>query len=204
MDNLVNQDELDLAGKMAYVFSAKWKLINYEDLKSHLTLWLYANVKYLENWRKETGQGKLYVSLRREAAKYCAKETQMTAHIDLDIDNPYKITEVYAALDYYFEFDFTSYEIDNNTSSKVYQIMSDIRSSLNNSSNTKDKKIIYERYKENKSFVDLAEVYNITVKAAEKRVERAVHRLYESLVSSIFIDNLFNSKDFYNDDQYKL
>lgn len=180
-DEIILPEEMALASKVASYFSSRWKLVEREDLESHLFLWLVENVSHLENWRKEEGDGKLYVSLRREASKYCAKETKHKANTDdLNNGNFYNIDIVYKALPYIFEYDTISSEMKNEDSGLGYNIMADILNAYNGL-NKENKDVLELRYHFGFSFEEIAESYGLTEKAAEKRVERAANKLLSSL-----------------------
>ena len=72
---MITAAEIKLAEKVAWRVGSKWQAVEIDDLQSHLYLFMAENVKHLVRWRDEPGDnGKLYVALRREAARYCAKE----------------------------------------------------------------------------------------------------------------------------------
>jgi hypothetical protein len=58
-------EELKLAEKIAARIGSKWSAVDVDDLTGHLYLWLLTNIKSVQRWREEVGDGKLYVSLRR-------------------------------------------------------------------------------------------------------------------------------------------
>jgi len=67
--------ELQLAKQIAYKQSNRWSAADREDLTAQLYLWLVEKHATVERYRtEEGGEGKLYVSLNRAAAKYAAKE----------------------------------------------------------------------------------------------------------------------------------
>jgi len=100
---MITEKEMKLAEKVAWRIGSKWSSVEIDDLQQHLYLWLVQNTRALERWRNDMTDGKLYVSLRREAAKYCARE--QAAHIGQPIthDNFYTVEMVSRALPFIFE-----------------------------------------------------------------------------------------------------
>ena len=186
MNNKVNilPEELNLASTVAKSFASKWKLIDVNDLESHLFLWLVENENKLIKWRNETGDGKLYVSLRREAGKYCSKETKHIANIDdLDNTNFYNLDMVYRALPFLFEYNINQAEMKNEPTGLGHSIITDIVN-VYHGLPKETKQLLMLRYRDGLTFQQISEAYDITNTAAEKRVERAVHKLYDSLAGT--------------------
>lgn len=181
----ITKQEMTLASKVAYSISRNWKLVEADDVEAHLFLWLVENERYLINWRKEEGDGKLFVSLRREAAKYCASETKHKASIDnLQNNNVYNIDMIYRTLPFIFEYNPLEHDISNTGDSLAYEIISDI-SNAYHSLNKKDKHIIDLRFKNGLSYKEIAEYYDVKENTANQRIHRTVEKLYEKLSSTI-------------------
>lgn len=183
MNSKVNilPEELKLASTVAKTFASKWKLVDVDDLESHLFLWLVENEVNLIKWRHDSGDGRLYVSLRREASRYCSKETKNIANIDdIDNNNFYNIDMIYRALPFLFEYNVNEVEMHNYDTGLGHSIMVDIVGVYHGL--PKDiKQLLLLRYRDGLTFQQISEAYDITASAAEKRVERAVHKLYDSL-----------------------
>ena len=183
-DNSVLPEEMKMASTVASSFASKWKLVEKDDLESQLFLWLVQNTRHLIKWREEEGDGKLYVSLRREAAKYCRQETRHRANLDdINNNNFYNTDIIYNALPYIFEYDITQADVNGDDSGLAYNIMTDIINAYNGL-NKENKEILELRYKLGYSFTQIANSLDVTPKAVEKRVERAVTRLLDSLSGS--------------------
>lgn len=183
MNSKVNilPEELNLASTVAKSFANKWKLVNVDDLEGHLFLWLVEHEVDLIRFRDDEGDGRLYVSLRREASRFCTKETRAVANVDdIDNNNFYNLDMIYRALPFLFEYDINASEMSNEPTGLGHTIMSDINSVYHGLS-TDVKNVLALRYRDGLSFQQISEAYNTTVSAAEKRVERAVHKLYDSL-----------------------
>lgn len=100
----VTEDDLTLAKKVARHMAGKWSAVEYDDLASELTLWLFENEKYVDRYRShEDGRNLLTASLQRYAAKYCAKEQSMRTGAPLDHDEPYTLQQVRRAMPCLFD-----------------------------------------------------------------------------------------------------
>lgn len=186
MDNKVNilPEELELASKVASKFARKWRLVNVDDVEAHLFLWLVENYEYVKKYRDDDNNARLYVSLRREAARYCAKETKHVANIDsINNNNFYNIDMIYRALPFLFEYNPLEALMSNEYESLAQTIMSDING-VYHGLPSDVKQVIALRYRDGLTFEQIGEFFNITSIAAEKRVERAVHKLYDSLAGT--------------------
>ena len=183
MNSKVNilPNELELASTIAKSFASKWKLVDVNDLEGHLFLWLVEHEADLIRFRDDGNDGRLYVSLRREASRYCVKETKQVANVDeMDNNNFYNIDMVYRALPFLFEYDTVAAEMSNDVTGLGHAIMTDINS-VYHGLPSDVKQILSLRYRDGLTFQQISEAYDITLSAAEKRVERAVHRLYNAL-----------------------
>jgi len=101
---LITDKEIKLAEKVANRIGSKWTHVETDDLQQHLFLWCVENARHLERWRGEPGDnGKLYVSLRREAARYCAREQAARVGRPIHADNYYSASMVERALPFVFE-----------------------------------------------------------------------------------------------------
>lgn len=169
--------------KVAKYFNSRWRNIEYDDILGELYLWLTENYKYVEVWREEKGDGKLFVSLRRHAAKYCAK-TAGEKYADPDLSNNIKYTteQVEKTLPYIFEEDIYAklLTIENE---KLFDIIFETYQAFNELNND-DKRILALRYNYHKTSKEIGEMLNLKDNTVDKRVERALKKLN----SKIFID----------------
>lgn len=183
--------ELTLAGKIAQRIGSRWSAVEVEDLTSHLYLWLVEHSNQLANWRdQEGGEGKLYVSLRREAAKYCAKQQAAAVGRPIAADNFYTIELLNRALPYLFEeTPETIVDINprtgqalfvNNESGNALAIMADIRGAFYGL-NSEIRQVLEWRYQDGLTYEEIGELRNITKDGAKKVVDRAVSRLSDAL-----------------------
>lgn len=190
MSNIL-PEEINLAKTVARMIGRKWKLVEIDDLEAHLFLWLVENERYLERWRETEGDGQLFVSLRREAAKYCAKETKEKVHTDdLNNNNTYDISVVYKTLPYIFEYDTIVNSVDKN--SVVYETITDILNAYNDLKEH-EKELISLKYEKGISHNELAMMYNIQTKTMEKRIERIVNKIHQKLTGKNIYQKESNS-----------
>jgi RNA polymerase sigma factor (sigma-70 family) len=169
--------------KVAKFFGNTWKNVDYEDILGELYLWLTENYKYVERWREETGDGKLFVSLRRHAAKFCAK-TAGEKYADPGLTNNLKYTfsQVENTLPHIFEENIYE-QLMTMESQKLFDIIFDVYQTFHGMKND-DKRILALRYHYGKTSKEIGEMLNLKDNTVDKRIERALKKLH----SSIFID----------------
>lgn len=187
----LTEHEMTLAKKIAKNIGKKWRL-DTEDLEQHLILWLLENYKSVERWRKETGDGKLYVSLRREAGKYCAKETGQQLGEPIDKNNAYNVETVKKVLPFIWEITSQTAGKMMGENPMAIAVLADVSGAYHGMPK-EDQKILAYRFLEGKSYEDLGLMYDITADAARMRINRALQRLTSKLsgVSGVWdIDNL--------------
>lgn len=170
--------------KVAKYFSDRWKNVEYDDVLGELYLWLTENYKYVERWREETGDGKLFVSLRRHAAKYCAKSSgEKYADPKLTNNLKYTIEQVEKTLPHIFEENIYE-QLMNMESEKLFEIMFDVFQAFHDMKND-DKRILALRYYYGKTSKEIGEMLDLKDNTVDKRLERALKKLH----SSIYIDS---------------
>lgn len=188
---LLTPDELTTAQNVAARIGSKWSAVEVDDVTSELYLWLVMNLRTVERWRMdEHGKAKLYVTLRREAAKYCAKEQAVRVGQPLTVGNFYTVDFLHRALPYVFEdtpqstvqvnprtgqSDATSGEFDT-----AVAIMADIRGAYYGLHQDLQLVLAY-RYRDGLTYEEIGELRGITKDGAKKFVDRAVSRLSDAL-----------------------
>jgi DNA-directed RNA polymerase specialized sigma24 family protein len=183
--------ELKTAERVASRIGSKWSAVEVDDLTSHLYLWLVQNVAAVTRWRSEpAGEGKLYVSLRREAAKYCAREQAARVGQPISRVDFYTTERVKRALPYIFEETPETLVTENpvtgepqfipNEHGVAQSILADLRGSFYGL-NREVQKVLAWRFRDGLSFEEIGELQNITKDGAKKQVDRAVQRLVDSL-----------------------
>jgi DNA-directed RNA polymerase specialized sigma24 family protein len=182
--------ELKLAEKVAARIGSKWTAVEIDDLTGHLYLWLLNNIKAVERWRQESGDGKLYVSLRREAAKYCAKEQAAAVGRPITSGNFYTVDLLDRALPYVFEDTPQTLRVVNPVTGRAegssaepdlaLTIMTDIKTAYHGL-NKELKEVLAWRYRDGLTLEEIGELRDLTKVGASKQVERALSRLADSL-----------------------
>jgi len=180
--------ELNLADKVAVRIGSRWSEVEVEDLNSFLYLWLCENMDNVYRWRSEVaGEGKLYVSLRREAAKYCAKEQAARVGRPIHADNYYTVEMLKRAMPFIFEDSpQTQVAIDPRTGAPAYRvegefnnavtILADIRGAFHGL-NHEIKQTLAYRFRDGLTFEEIGELKGMTKDGAYKQVERGLERL---------------------------
>jgi DNA-directed RNA polymerase specialized sigma24 family protein len=186
----LNAAELKLAEVVAIRIGKRWAAIEVDDLIGHLFLWLCDNAPTVKRWRKEDGgEGKLYVSLRREAAKYCAHES--AARINRPINElAYPLDVIERALPFLWEeTPVTESRVNPTTeqpldysyeSGAALTLMADIRGNFYGLP-SEMKEVLGWRFRDGLTYEEIGELAGMTKDGAKKRVGRAVRRLAESL-----------------------
>ena len=182
--------ELKMAEKVAARIGSRWSAVEIDDLTSHLYLWLLNNVRHLEKWRLEEGDGKLYVSLRSEAAKYCAKEQAAAIGRPIKEGNFYTVEMLDKALPFIFEeIPQTTVTVNPSTghsenyrseSGEAMAIIVDIRQAFHGL-HSKLKEELAWRYRDGLTFREIGELRNLTEMGAKLRIDKAVSRLADKL-----------------------
>lgn len=191
MTTPLEPEELKVAERVAARIGSRWSAVEIDDLTSHLYLWLLSNPKSVERWRgEESGQGKLYVSLRREAAKYSAKEQAARVGRPIQVGNFYSRELLHRALPYIFE-DVPQTDVVVNPVTgqaetipsefdRAVSLLADVRGAFYGL-NRELKTVLEWRYRDGLTFEEIGELRNITKDGAKKQVERALNRLVDAL-----------------------
>jgi DNA-directed RNA polymerase specialized sigma24 family protein len=183
--------ELGVAERVARRIGQKWSLVEEDDLTSHLYLWILTNESAVARWRSESsGEGKLYVALRREAAKYCAKEQAARVGRPLNDGNFYTSEIVSRALPFIFEDAPETIVLENPVTGQTNHsvgeyglgqaILADIQGSFYGL-NPDVQTVLEWRFRDGLTFDEIGDLREITPRGAKKQVDRAVSRLVEAL-----------------------
>lgn len=192
METQLSASELRTAERVARRLGSKWSAVEVDDLTSHLYLWLVSHRAVVARWRDDSqGEGKLYVSLRREAARYCAKEQAMRVGRPISVnDSFYSAERVSRALPFIFE-DTPETVVNINPVTGAPQhvpaetgvamtILADIRGVFYGL-NSELQEVLGWRFRDGLSYEEIGELRNITKDGAKKQCDRAVQRLVDSL-----------------------
>ncbi len=187
----IDPHELRVAEKVAQRVGSRWANVEVDDLTSHLYLWLVENTDAVTRWRSlPSGGANLYVSLRREAAKYCARETAARVGRPLNADNFYTPELLSRALPYLFEDVPQTTLVVNPVSgqavapaydfNEAVTIMADIRGTFYGL-NPQVREVLEWRFRDGLTYEEIGELRNVTKDGALKQVNRAVQRLADAL-----------------------
>lgn len=186
-----NADELRLARTIAFKIGSRWSQVEVEDVQSHLYLWLCEHIGTVTNWRTaERGSGKLYVSLKREALKYCTRETAAKVGQPITRDNFYNEAMLERALPFIFEAwpettvrqnPVTGQTIDRPFDfGNALAIMADISGAFYGL--PKEIQHVLElRFRDGLTLEEIGDLREIGKEGARKLVQRCIKRLCDSL-----------------------
>jgi DNA-directed RNA polymerase specialized sigma24 family protein len=187
--------ELKTAERVGYRIGSKWSAVEVDDLTSHLYLWLVQNTAAVARWRSEpAGEGKLYVSLRREAARYCAREQAARVGQPISKVDFYTTERVKRALPFIFEATPETVVAENPVTGEAQHvphehgvaqtIIADLRGTFHGL-NREVQQVLAWRFRDGLSFEEIGELKNITKDGAKKQIDRAVQRLVDSLEGTL-------------------
>jgi RNA polymerase sigma factor (sigma-70 family) len=190
---MITPEEMKVAERVGKRAASRWRNVEADDVISELYLWLAMNREPIDRWKSEEGgQGKLFVTLRREAAKYCAKEEATMIGRPLRQDNFYTVDLVKRALPYVFEpVPQTTAQVNPVTGESystgspesfgnAQAIIADIRGALYGI-NREMREILELRYRDGLTLEEIGELSEVTKVAAKNRIDRAVKRLSDAL-----------------------
>lgn len=175
---MITQEEIEVADKVGRYYSSRWKMIERDDLTSHLYLWMAErDATTMQRWRDEgSTQGKLYKSLKRVANDYCKTETAKVVGRDIYANNSYTLEIIKNTL----PFVFSTPDVEDPINSKALLIIEDVRSALFGLP-TADREVIVMKYEHEMSHEEMAKFFDISTDAASQRLHRALERLLNSL-----------------------
>jgi len=183
--------EYDAAKNTAWRIGSKWSAVESDDLQQHLLLWMLKHTQHLEKWRGDArGKGALYVSLKREALRFCTKETAARNGQPLDRPHFYNVDMLERAVPFIFEawpettvrqHPHTGQALDRpvNTGNAI-AILADISGAFHGLP-AEVKEIIEYRFRDGLTFEEIAELKNVTKEGARAMVARALKRLSNAL-----------------------
>lgn len=184
-------DELKTARAVAYRIGSKWRSVEVDDVQSELYLWIVKHMGKIEQWREDPhGKGKLYVSLKREALRYCTRESAAKNGQPLTRDQFYNEAMLERALPFMWEqWPETQVRQDPRTGkaldrhfefSNAITIMADIKSAFYGlPADTQEALTL--RFRDGLTLDELGELRGIGKEGARQLVIRSLKRLAESL-----------------------
>ncbi len=192
MNKYFTETELKAVKTVSNKHAYKWRAVLKEDLQQHLYLFMTRKYNTIQRWRtEEYGEAKLYVSLNREANDYCVKEqaaanNEKTLVNNKQTQNTYTFKQIETALKHLHEYQpllstYTHPQYDNvivetTDTQKVLDIMLDIKNALTQL-NPAEQILIEYRYKEQKTFPEIAKLLSIKEDAARMRLKRLTNKI---------------------------
>lgn len=187
------QNELIVASKIGRKMASKWTAVESDDLVSHLTLWLCENYATVDRYRhEEGGDAKLFVSLRREAGRFCAKEQAVRTGAPLDHDAQYSLEQIERILPFVFENLPTQSVVENphngaplsspdhDRFNTAIAMAVDVRSAYHDLP-AEIRSVLVMRFRDGMSYEEIGSLTGMTDRGAQKRVVRAITRLRDAL-----------------------
>lgn len=182
MTKELTSEEIKIASKIAKRFGYQWRTIDSEDLNSELILWILEHYETVNSWRFSSGgEGQLVVSLKRVAARYCARETAANIHRPLDTNFHYTIEQIERGLPYVWQERPQTIAIrheraSGESSTNSLAVIADLSFAFN--SLTLDaQNILKWRFQLNMGLKDIGLLLGISDRAASARIDRAIEKL---------------------------
>ena len=183
--------EMEAAKNTAWRIGSKWSAVENEDLESHLVLWMLKHIEKLGKWRAEPkGKGALYVSLKREALRYCTRETAARNGVPIDRPHFYNVAMLERAMPFVFEaWPETMVAQDPNngrslgrpfSSGDALAIMADISGAFYGLPREMIE-VLELRFRDGLTFKEISEIKGVTQEGARYMVDRALKRLSDTL-----------------------
>lgn len=191
--SIITTDEIKLAERIAKRAAGKWQAADVEDVTQHLLLWIMTHQQAIARWRAEShGEAKLFVTLRREAAKFCADEQTHAAGKPLRTENFYSTELLDRALPFIFEDTPVTVANEHPQTGQTYShgtaedfgnaqaILADIRGAFYGL-NSQIRHILELRYRDGLTLEEIGELSDLSKVGVKKRIERALERLRDAL-----------------------
>lgn len=185
--------ELKVAETVGVRVGSNWRNVETDDVIANLYLWLVENERYLESWRQlPDGEAKLYVALRKEAAKFCAAEEAARINRPLDANPAYPVAVLAKALPFMFEdWPVTEVHVNPVTGAPISHpaqigqamtILSDISGGFRRLPK-EFQEVLEMRFRDGLTLEEVGELRGVTKDGARRQIERALKRLSDSLGS---------------------
>ena len=184
-------EEMKTAKSVAYRIGSKWRSVEIDDVQSELYLWLVKHTAKVEAWRSDPhGKGKLYVSLKREALRYCTRESAAKSGQPTTRDQFYSEAMLERALPFMWEqWPETTVRQDPRSGkvldrpfefSNAIAIMADIKGAFYGlPADTQE--VLSLRFRDGLNFDEIGAIRDISPQGARQLVMRSLKRLADSL-----------------------
>lgn len=193
MSTTINNAEMRVAERVGRRAASRWTAVDPDDVTSQLYLWIVENPLPVQRWREEPGgEAKLFVTLRREAAKFCAREQQVQVGRPIRQDNFYNVEMLSRALPFVFEDSPQTTAAENPVTGQTsasgtpedygnaVAILADIRGALYGL-NREIREVLELRFRDGLTLEEIGELAGMSKVGAKKRVDRALDRLCDVL-----------------------
>lgn len=193
MSNTITNAEMRIAERVGRRAASRWTAADPDDVISQLYLWVVENQAPVQRWREEPGgEAKLFVTLRREAAKFCAREQQVQVGRPIRQDNFYTTEMLARALPFVFEDSPQTVVAENPVTGQTFAsggpetfgnavaILADIRGALYGL-NREIREVLELRFRDGLTLEEIGELAGMSKVGAKKRVDRAIERLCDAL-----------------------
>lgn len=192
MENQPSNDELKMVRSVAYRVGSKWRSVEVDDVQQTLSLWLVQHMPKVISWRElgDGGRAKLYVSLKREALRYCTRESAARSGQPVTRDNFYNEAMLERALPFMWEqWPETTVRQDPRTGvpierafsfSNAITIMADIKTAFYGLPGDAQG-VLEERFRDGLTLEEVGELHNIGKEGARKLIQRHLKRMADSL-----------------------
>jgi len=183
--------ELSTARQMAWQVGRRWPSVELDDLRQHLLLWVLEHGEQVERFRtKENAHAALAISLKREALRYCTKESAARQGKSVDRDNFYTEEVVSRALPFLFQAWPETHVRENPTTGRAMDkpfnsgdalaIMADIQSAFRKLP-PQTQMVLELRFREDLTLDEVGRRLEISNQAVDQTVAKAVKQMSESL-----------------------
>lgn len=187
---MIHDHELTLARRVAGRVGSRWTAVDVEDLAGELILWLYTHADTVKRYRGEDGgDGKLFVALKRTAARYCVKEQENRTGGPLELSAAYSVEQIERALPYIFETipdtviaEHYGRPVDPIPAefNRAHAVLIDVRGAYDELP-PEQRAVLSLRFRDGLTYADIGALAGVTDRGARRRVSRALVRLQDAL-----------------------
>lgn len=186
---MITDEEISVARNVGVNVGRKWHAVEVDDLQQECILWLYENQGMVTKYRDdEGGRGKLIVALKRFALNYALREQ---AHANgRQVDDEYPLQVIENALPFVFEdTPVTAVPTHPLTERALVAIpehglataiVTDLKGAFA-AQGGDVKTLLTWRFRDGLSYEQIGDLLGISDRGAQKRVKKAVKRLYTHL-----------------------
>lgn len=187
----VTNAELTLAKQIGWQVGRRWSAVEIDDLRQHLVLWIFEHAEQVERFRgRENGKAQLAISLKREALRYCTKESAARQGRSVERDNFYSEDVVRNAMPFMFEASFETHARQDPQTGKVLDrsfstgdaqaIIADIKRAFQ-SLPPQNQMVLEMRYQEDMTMPEIGKRLEMTKQAIDQIVDKSISLMSQFL-----------------------